>query len=321
MSKRLANRFESRLAALFLGCLGLALSLFAACLDAQTALPPNRLIVAPFAPAVPAYGEGCVGLDRSASVAVFQSRRPGGLGGWDVWIARRRADRWSEPENAGPHINSAQHDLDASLSADGTTLLFTRSAHGGATAVRTAAPAEPRTDLYVSRLHRGAWLPAEKIPPPVSLAESAEFRPVLSPDGKRLFFGSNRPGGLGGYDIYSAVFRDGRWAAPVNLGAPVNSTGDEIDVAVAPHGRTVILAKRPNPAEPQRLYRSTLSDGAWTQPEDMGPRFNTGTGDGCPWLGYDGRSLYVNSSIDGRFPFRRLASGSAVWLYVYPGGF
>ncbi|MFN0172561.1 MAG: hypothetical protein ACKV22_39785 [Bryobacteraceae bacterium] len=261
-------------------------------------------------------------LNEAATVSVFQSRRPGGLGGFDIWISRRGGEGWSEPVNAGPHINSAQHELDASLSADGTTLLFTRSAYGGATAVGAAGPVpDKQTDLYISHWRNGAWGPAGKIPAPVSLAESAEFRPVLSLDGKRLFFGSNRQGGRGGYDIYATGSRNGRWETPVNLGAPVNSADDEVDVAVAPHGRTLILAKRPKPSDPQRIYISNLRGGAWSEPEDMGPRFNTGAGDGCPWLGYDGRTLYVNSSVENQFPFRRLNAGFTVWVFTYPEGF
>jgi tetratricopeptide (TPR) repeat protein len=52
--------------------------------------------------------------------------------------------------------------------------------------------------------------------------------PALSPDGKTLYFASNRPGGMGGFDIYACQKRSLMWAEPRNLGAALNTQGDEI---------------------------------------------------------------------------------------------
>jgi hypothetical protein len=45
--------------------------------------------------------------------------------------------------------------------------------------------------------------------------------------GKLMVFSSNRPGGLGGYDLYYSVFRNGNWSSPVNFGPKVNSISDD----------------------------------------------------------------------------------------------
>ena len=42
-----------------------------------------------------------------------------------------------------------------------------------------------------------------------------------------MVFTSNRPGGLGGYDLYYSVFRNGKWSSPVNLGPRINTASDE----------------------------------------------------------------------------------------------
>jgi hypothetical protein len=44
---------------------------------------------------------------------------------------------------------------------------------------------------------------------------------------KVMIFASNRPGGIGGYDLYYSLFRKGKWSSPVNLGPKVNTTADE----------------------------------------------------------------------------------------------
>lgn len=50
----------------------------------------------------------------------------------------------------------------------------------------------------------------------------------FSPDGKSVFFSSNRPGGEGGYDIYVSSLENGKWSSPINVGAPINTPGDEV---------------------------------------------------------------------------------------------
>lgn len=57
-----------------------------------------------------------------------------------------------------------------------------------------------------------------------------EILPMLSPDGGRLYFASDRPGGYGGYDLYcsEADPDSGEWGEPVNMGMPFNSSGDDL---------------------------------------------------------------------------------------------
>jgi outer membrane protein OmpA-like peptidoglycan-associated protein/tetratricopeptide (TPR) repeat protein len=52
--------------------------------------------------------------------------------------------------------------------------------------------------------------------------------PTLTPDGKRMYFVSDMPGGLGGTDLYYSQFNDSTWTAPVNCGAKINTIGDEL---------------------------------------------------------------------------------------------
>jgi hypothetical protein len=44
---------------------------------------------------------------------------------------------------------------------------------------------------------------------------------------KIMIFTSNRPGGLGGYDLYYSIFKNGNWSSPVNLGPEINTSSDE----------------------------------------------------------------------------------------------
>ena len=62
---------------------------------------------------------------------------------------------------------------------------------------------------------------------PFNGPEFSNQHPSVTADGKRIFFSSNRPGGFGGFDLYFSDYRDGRWAPAINLGAEINSEGNE----------------------------------------------------------------------------------------------
>jgi hypothetical protein len=129
---------------------------------------------------------------------------------------------WSEPINLGRSINSDATDQHPSLSKDGLSLYFVSNRAGGL----------GNLDIYVSQ--RGSM--DEPWGPPVNLGMNVnsldmENAPSLSHDGHRLFFGSNRPGGCGGFDIWVAFRQRTRddfdWQTPVNLGCAINTLFDE----------------------------------------------------------------------------------------------
>jgi Tol biopolymer transport system component len=252
----------------------------------------------------------CVSLPEDGKTMVYQSRRADGFGGADLWLSRLENGSWSRPQNAGPSINSAVNDVDGKFSADGSTLVFIRG-----------EDFRKSSDIYVSYFRNGAWTKAEVIGPPVSLPETVEFGASLSRDGKRLYFSSNRAGGHGGFDHYYSEREGSGWGKPVNFGDMINTAENEVDVAVTRDGNAIIFpAKRSDSIGGSTdLYISRFVNGAWTALQNMGPRINTPGTDNCPWLGYDGRTLYLDSDWDG------LVAGAkglkAIWEIRYSKGF
>ena len=110
----------------------------------------------------------------------------------------------------------------------GTTLYFALRSEGG------------QADIYRSRLTHGVWTAAEPVTSLNSVSD--DIGAVPSADGRQLFLYSNRPGGLGGFDVYASKWQDGDWTQPVNVGTPVNSTADEYDPAISPDGRSLYFA-------------------------------------------------------------------------------
>ena len=114
----------------------------------------------------------------------FSSNRPGGLGENDIYRARRVKGRWTTPENLGPGVNTGSREYDPLIAPDESYLIFASERPGGLGAA----------DLYVSfRDAGGAWGDPKNMGPEVN-SSAAEYTPMLSPDGKYLFFTSNREG-------------------------------------------------------------------------------------------------------------------------------
>ena len=248
----------------------------------------------------------CASETEDGRLLAFQIDHPEGRGRLDIWFSRLENGRWSVPFNAGPQVNTGSHEADAKLSPDGTVMIFLRS-----------DDFSKSSRVYVSHFRDGSWSTAELLGPPVSLPDTVQFGALLSKDQRRLYFSSNRSGGHGGFDVYTSD-RIGsgwdRWGEPVNLGPVVNSAGDENDVAVNPDETTLILPLRRNDSQSESvdLYISRRVNAQWTPWQNMGPRINTPGTDTCPWLGYDGRTLYLNSTWDG------LVGGKegATWIWA-----
>ena len=150
----------------------------------------------------------------------------------DICKASAKADDWDYPQLLGGSINSNAWDSQPCLSADGKELFFVSRKSGNA-------------DIYVAqRSEDGTWLPATPLDNTINTSGN-EMVPQLHPDGQTLYFSSDGPIGMGGYDIFmSRKGKDGQWQTPVNLGYPINTAGDEINFFVAADGKTAFISSQ-----------------------------------------------------------------------------
>lgn len=113
----------------------------------------------------------------------FFSLRSGGFGGFDIYRAAPLDEGFGAPENLDSSINTEENETDACISPDGDYLVFTSTRESGFGS----------GDLYVSfRTEEGGWTRAVNLGETVN-TEHLEFCPSVSPDGKYVFFTSNRP--------------------------------------------------------------------------------------------------------------------------------
>ncbi len=167
---------------------------------------------------------------------------------------------WAPPHGLPSPFNTADHEYEPSLSSDGTELYFVRGKAG----LPTTRPTDPAgigatAHIFVSYRRFSAWT----TPVPLDAVNSPydDLGPRLTADGRFLLFYSNRPGGLGGYDIWAAPrSEDGKWGAAFNLGPGVNSEFDEYNPAPSPDGRRLFFSTNRTAAqrEQREAWRATI---------------------------------------------------------------
>lgn len=125
-------------------------------------------------------------------------------------------------------INTQWHDGPATVSADGNTMYFSSESFQEKEFIKDKANRLKQGQVYIYKAtkNNGKWSNVS----PVSF-NSREFsvsNPSLSKDGKTLYFASNMPGSMGGNDIWKVeISGDGSFGTPMNMGAKVNTEGNE----------------------------------------------------------------------------------------------
>lgn len=151
--------------------------------------------------------------------------------GWRILVTRCESRGWSKPEP--PAFAGEGVEADPYFTKDGRTLYYIST--------RPAIGVSGRSlDIWrVEREGKGAWGTPFRLPEPVN-SSGQEWFPRPAPDGW-LYFGSDRPGGLGRTDIWRArAGEDGRWTVE-NLGGNVNTAGDEYEPLPSPDGTRMIV--------------------------------------------------------------------------------
>ena len=207
---------------------------------------------------------------------------------WKIWVTERNAGgTWSPPKMAP--FSGTYRDADPYVTADGKRLYFISD---------RPVDGKPKEDMDIwvmERSKEGAWGTPKNLGAPVN-SSGSEWLPRPAANGT-LYFGSDRPGGLGKTDLYRSKLVDGKYQAPENLGPAINTAAEEYEPCIAPDESFLIFmaAGRPDTGGGGDLYISYRKDGAWTPPQNLGPTVNRRGLDIGPYLSLDGKSFYWSS--------------------------
>ncbi|MFT4761550.1 MAG: outer membrane protein OmpA-like peptidoglycan-associated protein [Saprospiraceae bacterium] len=212
----------------------------------------------------------------------------------DLFYAKKDKDGNFEKINAlNGDINEKYHDGVPTFNHAGTVMIFTRNE-------KKKKNRNGNKDLKLCSAEGkdGYWTNVKELE--INDKDYATCHPALSPDGRRLYFSSDRPGGFGGMDIYFSEKIGHTWSDPINLGATINTAGNEIfpfmgdgdDLYFSSDGHRgvggldIYAAKKANKTD----------ETTWDTRENLGYPFNSKKDDFSFFINVDNKSGYFTSN-------------------------
>lgn len=161
----------------------------------------------------------------------------------DIYRADYNSDGTVTNATAVTKLNSQYHDGPLTMSADGNTVYFTSDSFRDGTFEKDKKNKLKlgRNSIFKATKDGDSWTGIDMLP--FNSKEFSTSNPSLSRDGKTLYFSSDRPGSLGGVDIWKvAINDDGSYGEPQNLGNKVNTEGNESFPFIADDNKTLYFA-------------------------------------------------------------------------------
>lgn len=210
----------------------------------------------------------------------------------DLYLSQKIDGTWSgaEPIRA---LNTRDNEGAAAISGDGKTLVFTAC---------NRPEGMGSCDIFYSMLTDTGWTLAE--PMPGVNSEYWDSQPTLSPDGRAMIFSSERPGGYGGRDLWLTVKNsDDKWIDPINLGANVNSPGNEENPHLHTDEQTLYFTSDYWPGYGGRdLFMTHRQKGnQWDPPKNLGFPINSHDHEEGIFVASSGEVGYFASAREGQF--------------------
>jgi outer membrane protein OmpA-like peptidoglycan-associated protein len=205
----------------------------------------------------------------------------------EIYTSTNSAGSWSEPK-----VIPIAHDYNvgtAGMSADGQKMLIFM---GGAS--------DPGGLFQITKTGDG-WSKPGLLTPTINTPKYLESTASITPDGKTIYFASDRLGGQGGLDIYRTTMQaNGTWSTPVNLGPEINTKANEDAPFIHPDQKTLFFTSDGHNSMGGRdIFVTKLINNKWTSPENMGYPVNTTANDNYFTLIADGTRGYFSSDRKG----------------------
>jgi outer membrane protein OmpA-like peptidoglycan-associated protein len=203
----------------------------------------------------------------------------------EIYVSYNKSGSWSEPKVVP--IASEYNVGTAGISADGQKMIVFM---GGAT---------DQGNLFQVTKSGDVWSKPSILAAGIN-SSGLESTSSFTPDGKVIYFASDRQGGRGGLDIWKIEMKNGKWSLPVNLGPEINTKDNEDAPFIHPDQKTLFFTSNGHATMGGRdIFKTTLNNGKWTTPENMGYPVNTTANDNYFTLLADGKRAYFSSDRKG----------------------
>lgn len=206
-----------------------------------------------------------------------------------IFSSKKKSGVWGRPLHVQFSEDMEVHEAISGLFPDGLAMLvYQGDVHKG--------------DIFYSSYSNGKWSELKDLGKNINTSHH-ESSACLSPQGSTLYFVSNRPGGMGGRDIYYSNYDNSKnsWGPAINIGPPINTPFDEEGVFLHPGGRLMYFASKGHAGMGgYDIYYSELKgtqneSGNWQMPVNAGYPVNTTRDNVYASLSADGKRVYFSS--------------------------
>jgi outer membrane protein OmpA-like peptidoglycan-associated protein len=217
----------------------------------------------------------------------------------DIFVSKKEGGSWQPAKNIGASVNTRFNDSNIALSPNGNILFLYKDGVGDG-------------DIFSStRQPDGTWTKPAPLPGAVN-SSFYESSISITKDESTIFFASERPGGLGGLDIYSCTKdKKGAWTVVRNLGPGINTEYDEEAPFIDYDGKTLYFSSKGRKGMGgYDIFKSTLINlekREWSDPENLGYPINTP----------DDEVFIVGTATPNRFYFSSVRSDGVGYSDIY----
>lgn len=203
-----------------------------------------------------------------------------------------------KPQPFSVEINSQLHEGPVTFSKKGDRIFFTRNNQKQGL---SKADAEERVRLKIYEAQKGYFDWENVAELSFNNDEYDCMHPSLSPDGDKLFFASNRPGGYGGFDLYFVTRQGSGWSQPINLGPEINTNKHESFPFIHDSGILFFASNGHRGQGGLDLYMIDMSSRKWGEVRNLEEPFNSPQDDLGLVLNEEGTIGYFSSNREGGY--------------------
>ena len=211
----------------------------------------------------------------------------------DFYASKKENGVWNKRYKLDYPINTGYNEGAQCISPDGKYLFYT---------ICNTDFGNGSCDLYWSKRIGNRWSRPRNFDAPVC-TKFWESQPSIAPDGKTIYFASNRPGGFGKMDIWKTTMtEEGLFSVPENLGKNINTDGDDSAPFIHADGKTLYFVSDGHPGMGGKdIFFSTLTDTGWTKPVNLGYPINTPADEINILINAAGTTAYFSTDKEGGY--------------------
>lgn len=214
----------------------------------------------------------------------------------DIYSASLDGSSIGSPETLPGDVNTKYHESSIAISPDGKRMYFDRNDYFEGDLDKSTEGVN-QINMYTAEKVGGNWQNIQSVP--FNDDNYSTGHPALSPNGKTLYFSSDKPGGKGGSDIYKvSIGEDGTFGTPQAL-TTINTSGTEVFPFMASDGKLYFSSDGHLGMGGLDAFSAFAKAGSFSSPKNLGPGVNSGSDDFAIYVNPKTNTGYISSNRPG----------------------